>query len=199
MSHGDPDQPTFDVPRDHSFDGIVEYDNDPPLWLTATFFLSMAFAVWYVLHYHLSVAEKLGPDKWAQDMAALAELRASKDTGPMDEAAMRALLASSERFAQGLEVYTRTQCANCHGGDGTGAPTGPNLRDRWWIHGNSMEAIAAVIRDGANDNKMPGHAGKLSNQDIANLTIWLVASIKQGERPGKAPDPTREKESPITY
>jgi cytochrome c oxidase cbb3-type subunit III len=194
----DPDLPTHDVPRDHSFDGIVEYDNDPPLWLTATFLLSMAFAVWYLLHYHLSF-EKLGPDKWQVDMAALAELRASKDTGPMDEAAMRALLGSSERAAMGLEAYTRTQCANCHGGDGTGAATGPNLRDRWWLHGNTMEEIATIIREGANDNKMPAHQGRLSNQDIANITIWLVAQIRQGEKPGKAPDPTREKEQPITY
>jgi len=199
MSPGGPDQPFFNVPRGHQFDGIVEYDNDPPWWLTATFYLSIAFAGWYVLHYHLSVAEKLGPEKWSQDMAALAELRASKDTGPLDEAAMRALLGSPERFAQGLEVYARTQCANCHGGDATGAATGPNLRDRWWIHGNNMDAIATVIREGANENKMPANQGKLSNQDIANLAIWLVASVKQGERPGKAPDPSREKESPITY
>src|SRR3954468_24326459 len=89
-----PPQPPVDVPRDHVFDGIVEYDNDAPRWLTATFFLSMAFAGWYLLTYHLSTAEALGPDKWKLDMAALAELRASKDTGPMDEAGMRAMLAS---------------------------------------------------------------------------------------------------------
>jgi cytochrome c oxidase cbb3-type subunit 3 len=199
MTSPDPDQQSIDQPRDHSFDGIVEYDNDPPLWLTATFFISMAFAVWYMLNYHLSTAEVLGPDKWKRDMAALAELRAAKDTGPMDESAMRAMLDSKERFALGLEVYTKTQCANCHGGDATGAATGPNLRDRWWIHGNTMEEIAKVIRDGANQNKMPAHQGKLSNQDIANVTIWLVALIKQGERPGKAPDPSREKETPLTY
>jgi cytochrome c oxidase cbb3-type subunit III len=199
MTSPDPDQPSIDQPRDHSFDGIVEYDNDPPLWLTATFFISMAFAVWYLLNYHLSTAEVLGPDKWKRDMAALAELRAAKDTGPLDESAMRAMLDSKERFAMGLEVYTKAQCANCHGGDGTGAATGPNLRDRWWIHGNTMQEIAKVIREGANENKMPAHQGKLSNQDIANVTIWLVALIKQGERPGKAPDPSREKETPITY
>lgn len=199
MSEPDPQQPPVNVPRDHSFDGIVEYDNDPPRWLTAMFVLSTAFALWYLLTYHLSTAEKLGPDKWKQDMAALAEVRAAKDTGPMDEAGMRAMLDSKERFARGLEVFTSSQCANCHGGDATGATTGPNLRDRWWIHGNTMEAIATVIREGANNNTMPANQGKLSNQDIANLAIYLVALNKQGERPGKAPDPTREKEAPITY
>ncbi len=193
-----PQQPS-NVPRDHVFDGIVEYDNDPPRWLTATFFISMAFAVWYLLTYHLSTAEALGPDKWKRDMAALAELRASKDPGPMDEAAMRAMLESKERFAKGLEVFNHSQCATCHGEDASGGPNGPNLRDRWWLHGNTMEAITTVIREGANENKMPANKGKLSNQDIANLAIYLVALNKQGERPGKAHDPARDKDLPITY
>ena len=198
MSDGAPGK---DVPKEHIHDGIVEYDNDPPLWLTATFFLTMVWGVSYLLTMHLSVSAKLGPERLQSDLAALAELRASKDTGPLDEAAMRALSQAPDRVARGEVLYATTECATCHGVDGTSDATrsGPNLRDRWWIHGSSMEAIAKVIREGANNNAMPAQDRKLSNQGIANLAIYLVSLNRQGERSGKAPDPTREREVPITY
>jgi cytochrome c oxidase cbb3-type subunit 3 len=193
--------PPPDTPKEHIHDGIVEYDNDPPLWMTATFVLSLVWGIWYAAHYHLSVTAKLGPDRWRDDMAALAEWRASKDTGPLDEAAMRALSTVPERIARGQALYQANECATCHGVDGTSdaSRTGPNLRDRWWKHGSTMEDIARVIRDGADNNAMPAQGRKLSNQDIANLTIYLVSLARQGERSGKPADPTHEREAPITY
>jgi cytochrome c oxidase cbb3-type subunit 3 len=190
-----------DVPKEHVHDGIVEFDNDPPRWLTATFILSFVVAIWYLLTYPLSVREKLGPERWRDDMAALAELRAAKDSGPLDEQAMRSLSTVPSRIARGAALYAANECATCHGTDGTSDAnrTGPNLRDRWWMHGSSMEAIAGVIRDGASNNAMPAQGRKLSNQDIANLAIFLVDLNRQGERGGKNPDPGREREVPITY
>lgn len=195
------DHPGTNVPKEHVHDGIVEYDNDPPLWLTATFFISMVWGIGYLLWMHLSVDAKLGPDRLQADLAALAELRASKDTGPLDEAAMRALSTVPDRVARGEKLYAANECATCHGVDGTSDAnrSGPNLRDRWWIHGSTMEDIAKIIRDGANNNAMPAQGRKLSNQDIANLTIYLVSLARQGERSGKPADPAREREAPITY
>ena len=62
-----------------------------------------------------------------------------------------------------------------------------------------MEAIANIIRTGANNNAMPAQGGKLSNQDIANLTIFIVDLNRQGEKPGKAVNPAIEHETPIKY
>lgn len=195
------DKPGINVPKEHIHDGIVEYDNDPPLWLTATFFISMVWGIGYLLWMHLSVDSKLGPERLQADLAQLAEWRASKDTGPLDEAAMRALSKVPERIARGEALYAATECATCHGVDGTSDAnrSGPNLRDRWWMHGSTMEDIARIIRDGANNNAMPAQGRKLSNQDIANLTIYLVSLNRQGERSGKPADPMREREAPITY
>lgn len=191
----------LNTPKEIIHDGIVEYDNDPPLWLTVTFILSILFGIWYALNYHLSVTAKLGPDDWQAQMAALAELRASKDTGPLDEAAMRSLSAVPERIARGAALYVNNECVTCHGVDGTSDANkpGPNLRDRYWIHGSSMEAIATVIRMGANNNAMPAQGGKLSNQDLANLTIFLVNLNRQGEKPGKAANLAVEHDTPIKY
>lgn len=193
--------PGKNVPKEHIHDGIVEYDNDPPMWLTATFFLSMVWGIGYLLWMHLSVDVKLGPEKLQADLAQLAEWRASKDTGPLDEAAMRALSTVPERIARGQTLYAATECATCHGADGTSDAkmSGPNLRDRWWMHGSTMEDIARVLREGANNNAMPAQGRKLSNQDITNLTIYLVSLNRQGERSGKIANPATERETPITY
>ncbi len=200
VPHQDGQRP-FNIPKKITHDGIVELDNDPPLWLTATFILSIFFGVWYALNYHLSVTAKLGPDDWKSEMAALAELRASKDTGPLDEAAMRSLSTLPERIARGAVLYATNECVTCHGADGTSdaIKTGPNLRDRYWIHGSSMEAIANVIRTGASGGAMPAQGSKLSNQDIANLTIFLVNWNRQGEKPGKAVNTAIELDTPIKY
>jgi len=193
--------PNKDVPKEHVHDGIVEYDNDPPMWLTVTFFLTLVWGFGYLLTMHLSVGTKLGPERLQADLAALAEWRASKDTGPLDEAAMRALSHAPNRIARGEALYATTECATCHGVDGTSDAnrSGPNLRDRFWIHGSSMEELAKIISEGANNNAMPAQNRKLSNQDIANLAIYLVSLNRQGERSGKPADPVREREALITY
>jgi cytochrome c oxidase cbb3-type subunit III len=187
-----------DVDVLHVYDGIAEMDNNPPRWLMAALMVAVLWSVWYVAHYHLGTA-KLGPDKWRDDMAALAELRSRTDTNLPDEATFRQLSRVPERIAQGKILFARTECANCHNDDGTGKEQGPNLVDRWWLHGSDMTNIAVVIRDGANNNSMPAHKTRLSNSDITNLTIFLVDLNRQGEKAGRAPDTSRAKEQPITY
>ncbi len=182
----------------HMFDGIAEMDNNPPRWLMAALLVTVMWSAWYVAHYHLGTA-KLGADKWRDDMAALAELRAQNDTEMPDEATMRQLSSAPERIARGKTLFATFECINCHGEDATGKDQGPNLRDRWWIHGSTMTDIAKIIHDGANNNAMPAQKGKLSNQDIANLAIFIVDLNRQGERSGRQPDPSREKEQPINY
>ena len=128
----DDGRPQMNTPKELTHDGIVEFDNDPPLWLTVTFLLSILFGIWYALNYHLSVTAKLGPDDWRAQMAALAELRASKDTGPLDEAAMRSLSAVPERIARGATLFATNECATCHGADGTSDANKPGCTAVRW-------------------------------------------------------------------
>ncbi len=182
----------------HMFDGIAEMDNNPPIWLMVALMLTIAWSIWYVSFYHLGTA-KIGADAWREDMGKLAELRAANDTELPDETTFRQLSSAPERIARGKIIYDTSECLNCHEADATGKEQGPNLRDRWWIHGSNMVDIATIIRDGANNNAMPANKSRFSNQDLTNLTIYLVSLNRQGERPGRQPDPTRSKEQPITY
>jgi cytochrome c oxidase cbb3-type subunit 3 len=183
--------------RDHHFDGIQEYDNSPPRWWVISFWLSLVWAVGYIAWYH-GGGGKLGADQLAVELAELAEQRAKTQTGPLSEEALRGLSTSPERIAAGAAIYAKAGCIACHGADGTGT-VGPNLRDRYWIHGSSMVAIAKVLREGANNGQMPAQANLMSSDDLNNLTIYMVDLNRKGEKAGKAIDPAREKEDPVTY
>jgi cytochrome c oxidase cbb3-type subunit 3 len=184
--------------RDHQFDGIVEYDNDPPGWWMSLLYLTAVWSVFYVVHYHFSTGV-VGPDQWRVEMTELAELRASKETGPLSEEAMRQLSRAPERIARGAQLYASANCANCHGADATGGQTGPNLRDRYWAHGSTMTDIVTTISDGRDNNRMPANRKMMSGQDIVNLAIFIVDLNRAGMKTGKTADTTREKDDPITY
>jgi cytochrome c oxidase cbb3-type subunit 3 len=184
--------------RDHRFDGIVEYDNDPPRWWMSLLWLSLIWSVLYVVHYHFS-SGVVGAEQWRSEMTQLAELRAGSETGPLSEEAMRQLSRSPERIARGAQLYAGANCANCHGADATGGQTGPNLRDRWWAHGSTMTDITTTIADGRDNNRMPANRRMMSGQDIVNLAIYIVDLNRAGPRSGKPADAGREKEDPIAY
>ncbi len=181
----------------HDFDGIREADNPPPLWFTLLFWGTVIWAITYFLHFSLGPGA-VGAAAWAQDDVALQERKAAHATGPLSEDQLRGLSRNPERMAAGQKLYSAANCATCHGPEALGA-VGPNLRDRFWIHGSKMAEIAAVISDGAANNTMPAQKNLLAGDDITNLTIYLVSLNRAGLKDGKPIDAARELDAPITY
>jgi cytochrome c oxidase cbb3-type subunit 3 len=183
--------------RDHHYDGIQEYDNNLPRWWLTLFYLTIAWAVLYVGWYHIA-GNKLGADRLKDDLKELAELRVKNQSGPLTEEQLRSLSTNPERIARGKAVYASAGCATCHAADGTGG-VGPNLRDRWWMHGSDLAQMVAVMANGSPNKTMPAQKSMLQGDDINNLAIFIADWNRQGEKPGKAHDPAREKDQPIRY
>ncbi len=181
----------------HDFDGIREADNPVPLWFTVLFWATVVWGVVYFLHYTMGPGN-IGELAWKKDDIAVQERKAAHATGPLSEDQLRGLSHNPERIARGQKLYLSANCAACHGPEALGA-VGPNLRDRLWIHGSNMAQIADVITNGANNNTMPMHKSLLAGDDITNLAIYLVSLNRAGFKDGKAIDPAREVEAPITY
>ena len=57
-----------------------------------------------------------------------------------------------EQIAAGKQLFSAMNCVGCHFNGGGGM--GPPLMDNIWIYGNSIENIAATIREGR-PNGMP--------------------------------------------
>lgn len=66
-------------------------------------------------------------------------------------------------------------CAGCHGADGHGnqAIGAPNLSDRTWLYGGSVDAIRHTIEQGRH-GVMPAHESKFSSSQIRLLSAYVL-------------------------
>ena len=81
--------------------------------------------------------------------------------------------AAAER---GKQLYAENECAACHGDDGKGNKElgGPNLTDKIWLYGGSIEA-----REGPGDKAAHGrHAGLGRALDEPRSSNSLSTSIR---------------------
>jgi len=95
-------------------------------------------------------------------------------------------VGTSERVSEGKKIY-ESNCQQCHEPDG-GGEVGPNLTDNYWIHGGNLREIYAVIRDGANNNKMPSWEDRLSQQEMISVTAYVRELHGTEPADGKSPE-----------
>lgn len=81
-----------------------------------------------------------------------------------------AILALEGDSTEGATVFS-DHCASCHGADGTGG-TGPDLTSHIGHHSSAQ--LVGVVVEG--DGVMPGFAGTLDDQQIADVLAFLVES-----------------------
>lgn len=81
---------------------------------------------------------------------------------------------SGQRSAQSVTTTTLylKQCATCHGTQGKGKP-GVRPLNGSLAHGNSVEDISTVIRDGVKDTTMQGFRGTLNEAQIKALAEFV--------------------------
>lgn len=104
----------------------------------------------------------LGGDEGIKQVAAYV---ASLSGRKVDEAQAA---AGKEKFA--------AACAACHMPDGTGnqALGAPNLTDKVWIYGSTLESIEETIRNGR-QGKMPAHKDFLGKDKVHLLAAYLYS------------------------
>ncbi|WP_425265642.1 c-type cytochrome [Terrihabitans rhizophilus] len=80
--------------------------------------------------------------------------------------------SNAYHVSQGKRLFTWFNCVGCHGNGGGGS--GPALMDDAWIYGNTIENIAATIREGR-PNGMPSFRGKVPEEQIWQLSAYVRA------------------------
>jgi cytochrome c oxidase cbb3-type subunit 3 len=104
---------------DHEADGIKELDNNLPRWWVWLFYLTIAFAVFYMTYYHVLKAGDLQIAEYDKERAVGEKIK-NEAIGKF-EADLASLTPSKDRaeLAQGRQTFT-TLCAPCHRADGGG-------------------------------------------------------------------------------
>lgn len=167
-------QPDKDKKRHHEFDGIQEYDNDMPKWWINLFVITIIFGVLYFVWYHLPYfpSQSLLDEYYAASSAAAVETKSRNDRQATEKFDYSKASTDQAFIARGKETFTTT-CAPCHASDGGGG-VGPNLTDKFWLHGSQPAAIEASIANGVVEKGMPAWAPILGIDKVRELTAHIM-------------------------
>jgi cytochrome c oxidase cbb3-type subunit III len=164
------------------YDDILEEDNHMPNWWLVILFSSIVFGFGYWLVYETTESLPNPSVVYKTEVDALKKARLAAN--PTSEEALTALSGNAEAVAEGQKVYAST-CASCHGPNAEGL-VGPNLTDKFWIHGNGGTDILKAVAEGFPEKGMPAWGPVIGDTKARNVTAFVL-SIKGKNVPGKEP------------
>lgn len=175
------------VMTDHEYDGIRELDNALPPWWKYGFYFTIVWSVVYLAYYHISSGPSQIEEYKAQlqEGARQIEEYRAKAKNLVDETNVTVLTDAGE-IAAGKSAFIQ-YCAVCHGQDGGGI-VGPNLTDKYWLHGGDVKDIFKTVKYGVQGKGMKSWQQELSPVMMAQVTSFIKSL--QGTTPAapKAPE-----------
>jgi cytochrome c oxidase cbb3-type subunit 3 len=183
-------QPDKDRLLDHEYDGIKEYDNPMPRWWLATFWITIAFSVVYLLNVPGVGIGKGRIANYEAEVAAAESLRARND--PLAGLTAETLVASSREpatVALGKATFA-TMCSSCHAADGGGG-IGPNLTDAYWLHGGAPLEVLRTINTGVVEKGMPPWGKTLKPDQLTSVSAYVLTLRGTTPAAPKAPQGTQ--------
>ncbi len=175
----------------HDADGILEFDNDMPMWWLVGFIFTVVFAFGYLVQYHLAGGPSSG-DEYNAEVAAFKKTQ--EPAGGQDKVEFAALTdAASIEAGKAIFNGTTSMCATCHRND-LGGMVGPNLTDEYWIHGGDFNSIMTSIKTGYPDKGMQryGSGAPLNAKQVQQVASFIVSMKDSHPANPKAIDPARE-------
>lgn len=175
-------------PEPHdSYDGIEEFDNPLPAWWRRMFWASFFFAIGYMFYYHAADGESV-EQAYANEMreheVQMAEQALA--AGVVDETSLAPLLANLAFVSEGKQKFDAV-CAACHAITGGGS-VGPNLTDRFWIHGKgTLLDIYQTIEQGVPAKGMPAWGRTLRPDELKKVVAYVGTLRGTNVSGGKAP------------
>lgn len=182
-----------EIELDHNYDGIKELDNHLPPWWSWLFIGTVIWAVVYLFVYHFSGSLPLQMKEYQTELADAEQqairLKASQPQAVIDENAL--VYAPDEAIiAKGKAVFQSNNCASCHKTDGGGNGIGPNLTDKYWLHGGDIKSVFALIKNGVVEKGMPAWGKVMSPKDVHDVAFYVMSL--QGTNPPNAKAPQGE-------
>lgn len=173
-----------DILLDHDYDGIRELDNVLPPWWVALFWVGVINGFAYLGYYHVW---DLGPSSSEEYVAEMQYANAqvkqflSRKVEQVDENNV-AIVEDETKLNFGGALFI-ANCAACHGQNGEGG-IGPNMTDKYWIHGGHINDIYKTIKYGVPAKGMIAWKSQLRSVDIQNLASYILTL--QGTNPANS-------------
>jgi cytochrome c oxidase cbb3-type subunit 3 len=156
-------------------ENLAEYNNPLPRWWLYLFWLTLIFAVVYLVLY-----PGFGNTKGVLGWASVGQYEAEKKKADERYAPifakyqsmdLAAVAADPEASGMGQRLFL-TYCAQCHGSDARGAKGFPNLTDKAWHWGGEPETIKATIT-GGRIGMMPPFGPSLGADGVKDVTNYV--------------------------
>ena len=180
----------------HEVDGIREFDNALPKWWLYGFYFTIAFAVAYVVNYHVLSTPLVGKKSIAAQYQAEMEEAAKLAVNRPGAATGTVAFTDAANLAAGQAIFEgqRNLCHTCHRKD-LGGLVGPNLTDDLWRHGCSVDEMVQNVTTGFPPKGMLpfGSTQRLTDKELLQVVSYVIS--KRGSNPNnpKTVDPERDK------
>ncbi len=162
---------------DHDYDGIQELDNGMPPMLKYIFVITVLFAAYYLVDYHVIKASPLQIAEYEAQLekGAADKLEYLKKAGASVDENTVTLLTDESMLSAGQKVFA-TNCVACHGDKGQGG-VGPNLTDKFWIHGGGIKDLFKTIKYGVPDKGMRSWQSEIKPADIQAVSSYILKTF----------------------
>jgi cytochrome c oxidase cbb3-type subunit 3 len=159
--------------KEHSFDGIQEYDKKLPNWWLWTLYGAVVFSVFYWSWSHLS-GLKLSADEQLQvEMAALQDTGTGEEAKELNDSELWEMSRNGRIVGEGQKIFTST-CASCHGAELQGG-IGLNLADNEWKNGQNPTDLVNVVMYGVLENGMPAWGSVLGERRVHDVVAYVLS------------------------
>ncbi len=176
-----------DILLDHDYDGIRELDNSLPPWWVVMFYGCIAIGTFYFGYYHVFHMGLTSSQEYALEEQKADELKAlRKKNAPSINEDNVVAITDAAKLEQGKTLF-EGNCAACHIKDGGGG-IGPNLTDKYWLHGNgTINTVFHTISEGVPGKSMIAWKTALSPTDIQKVASYVLTL--QGTTPAAPKEP----------
>jgi cytochrome c oxidase cbb3-type subunit III len=157
---------------------LRELNNPLPRWWMWLFVLTVVFSAVYLAFYP-GLGTSPGSLKWTS--VGQYEAEQDKARAAMVPVYAKYVSMSAEelgRDAQAMGIGQRlflNNCAQCHGSDGRGSKSFPNLADNDWLGLNTLDSVKKTITEGRTGVMPPMGAAVGSGEDVKNVAHYVLS------------------------
>jgi cytochrome c oxidase cbb3-type subunit 3 len=172
---------------DHTHDGIQELDNPTPPWFMYLFYSTILFALVYGAYYHVYQDGNIQVTEYKNEVQIAEKAREEyleKFSNSINDDNVT-VVTSEKDLTEGAQIYS-TNCIACHGDKGQGG-VGPNLTDKFWIHGGDVKSLFKTLTYGVPEKGMIAWNKTLNPLQIQKVASYILTL--QGTNPAGAKEP----------
>ena len=168
------------------YDGIKELDNRIPPWFNYLFYGTAIFAVYYMFNYEVFSAGKSQVDEYEAEVQTYSIQKAQLEaSGAFVTEENVTRLTDQNDLLSGQDIY-KSNCVPCHGPD-AGGVVGPNLTDKYWIHGGGIKNVFKTIKYGVPAKGMVSWQTQLNPKQMQEVASYVLSL--QGTQPANPKEP----------